>query len=358
VTYTIGELFAGIGGFSLAFHATGQARTAWFVEKEPYCQQVLHKHWPTVPIFGDIYDCHDLPHVDVITAGFPCQPFSLAGKRQGEQDERYLIPEMFRVIQEVRPNVVLFENVPGFASIAVGDTFKQFLRALADMGFDAQWGHLAAAHVGAPHKRERWFCVAYRAGHRYQHWATDEKRSLSQFNGLSETAQNGMEKRGHSTVERGSSSVVNTHKTGWRKQRRAITVQQEFATTQHTGRMGNATNIRRKQHQSFAQSVGTRKDNRRLLQSQGTSYGSVEPRLGGNFDGLPARLDGHQWPARPGQAQFDWEPLRTTQRKDQRANRLKALGNAVVPQVVLPIATAIVEWLDTQSQTGQEEKIA
>ena len=319
--YTIGELFAGIGGFSLAFHATGQACTSWFVEREAYPQQVLAKNFPGVPIHGDIYDCHDLPQVDIITAGFPCQPFSVAGLRQGDKDERYLVPEMFRVIQEVKPRVVLFENVPGFASIADGDTFKQFCGALAKMGFHAEWGHLRASDVGAAHRRERWFCVAYRASHRLQ-IANQKQRGVRRH--VTNSGQ-GMADRNPGIGDQSTDQI----QTG------------RYAIDNGSHAMGNAA------------SEGLEK--RQGSQSWQTQPAIIEPgarptesRLGRVAHGLSARLDRHRWPARPGQHQHHWEPPRVTDQRDNRTARLKALGNAVVPQVVYPIAQSICEWLAAQ----------
>lgn len=296
--WTVGELFAGIGGFSLAFHAAG-ARTAWFVEREPYCQQVLAKHWPDVSVYGDIYDCHDLPHVDILTAGFPCQPFSVAGKQQGVNDERYLVPEMLRVIAEVQPYVVLLENVPGFTSLTDGDTFKQLLGALAEMGFDAQWGHLRASDVGAPHQRERWFCVAYRNGRRQQ--------------------QRHAPIRGISIVD--------------------------------ASNMGHADTTRLE----VGHGRGSRDAQPPVIQP-GT--GAAQSCLGRNPDGLSDWLDRPQWPARPGQPQHAWEPPRVVSAQAQRTARLKALGNSVVPQVVYPLACAIVEYLESQAQDEAAMKLA
>ena len=165
MVYTVGTLFSGIGVPDLAAELLGMT-TVWQVEKEPFAQKVLRKNFPDAALYGDIFEVSNLPYVDVVVAGFPCQPFSVAGKRMGEKDERYLVPEMFRVIEEVQPRVALFENVPGFASIADGNTFRDFLRALAEMGFDAEWGHISASDFGAPHRRERWWCVAYANGRR------------------------------------------------------------------------------------------------------------------------------------------------------------------------------------------------
>src|SRR5689334_18845521 len=115
MSYSLLSVFAGIGGLDLAAHWAG-LETVGFIEHEPFCQKVLTKHWPHVPIYSDVFDYHDIKHVDVVCGGFPCQPFSVAGKRKGTKDERYLLPEMLRIISEVKPYAVLFENVPGFPS--------------------------------------------------------------------------------------------------------------------------------------------------------------------------------------------------------------------------------------------------
>lgn len=163
--YSIGSLFSGIGGFDLAAESVGFV-TSWFVEKDKFCQTLLAHHWPSVPIHGDIFNCHTLPRVDVITGGFPCQPFSRAGKQLGRKDERFLLDEMLRVISEVKPYVVLFENVSNFATLNHGDEFKILLRSLAALGYDVEWGYLRASDFGFPHERERWFTVAYDQSYR------------------------------------------------------------------------------------------------------------------------------------------------------------------------------------------------
>jgi DNA (cytosine-5)-methyltransferase 1 len=279
-------LFSGIGGIDLAFTAAG-FDVRWQVEIDPYCQKVLRKHapqyWPNAQLHTDIYDCHDLPHVDVIVAGYPCQPFSLAGKRLGVNDDRYLVPELFRVIEEVRPYAALFENVPGFTSIDDGNTFAEFLRALAEMGYDAEWGRVSASGVGAPHKRERWVCVG----------ATVQKPARCTALGNTERSR-----------------------------------QYRIA--------------RRRTEPQFA--------NRRQRLARAT-----QSRLGGTADGLSAWLDGHRWPAGLGHDQHDYEPPRVVTGAKNRTPRIKALGNAVVPQVVLPIAQAVREYLDAQAREGGAE---
>lgn len=164
------SLFSGIGGIDLAAEAAG-FRTIAFVEQDRYCQAVLRKHWPDVPIFDDVrkvtvdvLKAHGITRVDLVSGGFPCQPFSVAGKRKGADDDRYLWPEMARVIREIRPRWVLGENVPGLLSIDSGRVFGGVVRDLAQMGYRVGWCVYGAGHVGAPHLRKRVFVVAYATG--------------------------------------------------------------------------------------------------------------------------------------------------------------------------------------------------
>jgi len=134
----------------------------WQVEIDPYCRKVLAKHWPDVECFEDVREvgAHNLAPVDLICGGFPCQPVSCAGQRKGTDDERWLWPEFYRLICELRPRWVLGENVPGLLSIDAGRVFGGILRDLASCGYDAEWDCIPAAAVGAPHRRDRVFVVA------------------------------------------------------------------------------------------------------------------------------------------------------------------------------------------------------
>lgn len=261
MTCTIGSLFSGIGGIDLAAHWAG-FQTVWMVEKDAFCQSVLCRHWPDVLGYGDIFGTRNLPYVDVVAGGFPCQPFSVAGKRRGKADDRYLLPEMLRIVSEVQPRVVFFENVPGFASLNDGAEFRWLLRTLAEMRYDAEWCHLRASDFGAPHQRERWLLVAYTTSPRLE-----------------------------------------------RPHRKKPPIPKP---TRFRGR-------------------------------------AAQPGLGRDVNGFPGRLDFPGWPAGRGQAQHDHEPPRVTSGKSpNRAARIKALGNAVVPQQVYPIFAAIHDWLATQ----------
>jgi DNA (cytosine-5)-methyltransferase 1 len=152
-------LFAGIGGFDLGFERQGY-EIRWQVEKDRYCQRVLQKHWPLGERFEDVRDCgaHNLTPVDVITGGFPCQDVSDAGKRAGINGDRSgLWSEMCRIIGELRPRFVLVENVPGLFVRGI----DRVLGDLAEIGYDAEWQVISAADVGAPHLRKRVWIVAH-----------------------------------------------------------------------------------------------------------------------------------------------------------------------------------------------------
>lgn len=264
------SLFSGVGGLDIAFEQAGGKILA-FCELEPFCKKVLSKHWPDVPIFGDVRALTKevmrsegiLQTVDVIYGGFPCQPFSVAGDKKGKDDVRYLWPEFSRLVGELRPSWVVAENVPGILRIAADEVCADLEREGYSVGI---WDYEAAS-IGAPHRRERVFFVAH-AG-----------RALRQGLSTQGDVQEATGTRNADAVER-PSSAVNTDR----------------------GR-------------------------------------EPEPRLGGMVDGLPAPLDGiglTYW-------QGTREPERVSKGTKDRGARLRALGNAVVPQQVYPIFKAIME---------------
>lgn len=156
------DLFAGIGGFSLAAHWMGW-ETAAFVEWDSFAQKVLRKNFSNVPIHGDIKQFDGTQYkgsVDIICGGFPCQPFSTAGKRKGKADDRYLWPEMLRVISEVRPTWVVGENVAGILSMDGGAVLRQIRTDLENAGYWSEVFGIPAIGVGAPHQRQRVWIVA------------------------------------------------------------------------------------------------------------------------------------------------------------------------------------------------------
>lgn len=155
------DLFSGIGGFSLAAKWAGMD-TIQFVEKDLFCQKVLTKNFPGVPIHDDIktFSCNQ--QVDIITGGFPCQPFSIAGKKKGKDDERYLWPEFYRQIVECLPHYVVIENVYNLINMGIEDMLIQ----METLGYRSGIFSIPACGAQAPHRRERLWIVAYRDSER------------------------------------------------------------------------------------------------------------------------------------------------------------------------------------------------
>jgi DNA (cytosine-5)-methyltransferase 1 len=162
------DLFSGLGGFSLGLERTGNFETMAFCDNDKYSNLVLQKHWKGVKIYNDVKeitkeklesDGVELP--DIITGGFPCQPFSVAGKQKGTSDDRHLWPEMFRIIQELKPRWVIGENVKGLVNLQDGMVFETVCTDLEGEGYEVRAFNIPAAGVGAPHRRERIWIVAH-----------------------------------------------------------------------------------------------------------------------------------------------------------------------------------------------------
>jgi DNA (cytosine-5)-methyltransferase 1 len=155
------DLFSGIGGFALAAGWAG-FETVGFCDNEPYAQAVLKKHWPNVPIHGDIKTLDGTAYrgISILTGGFPCQPFSNAGKRRGKDDDRYLWPQMLRVIQEARPAWVVGENVAGIIGLAL----DQVCSDLEACGYEVEPTIIPACGVDAQHRRNRIWIIARGGG--------------------------------------------------------------------------------------------------------------------------------------------------------------------------------------------------
>jgi DNA (cytosine-5)-methyltransferase 1 len=157
------DLFSGIGGFSLGLESAGLVETVAFCDFDQYCQQVLNKNFPGVPVYGDVKELNyeklkadGIDQVDIITGGYPCQPFSVAGRKKGEQDPRHVWPEMFRLIKELRPTWVIGENVGGHIKLGLDSVLEN----LESEGYSARTFSISASSVGANHKRERVWIVA------------------------------------------------------------------------------------------------------------------------------------------------------------------------------------------------------
>ena len=160
---THASLFSGIGGFDLAAEWMGW-QNVFNCEIDPFCRKVLAYHFPEAKQYEDVnttdFTIHR-GHIDVLTGGFPCQPFSLAGKRKGSDDNRYLWPEMLRAIREIQPRWVVGENVFGIVNWSDGMVFEQVQSDLENEGYEVQPYIIPACAVDAPHRRDRVWCVAH-----------------------------------------------------------------------------------------------------------------------------------------------------------------------------------------------------
>lgn len=341
------SLFAGIGGIDLAAEWAG-FETVGQVEYAEYQNKVLKKHWPDVPRWKDVKDvtkesiierCGRLP--DLVTGGFPCQPHSLAGKRKASADERDLWGEFARIICEVNPRWVLAENVAGLRSSESGRFFGRVLRDLAEMGYNVGWGSWKASDVGAPHSRERIFIVAYAM----------QQRDRGGDNGNTTWCECTLQTQGsgccnvaYANHTRGGApgdGIDSSRKEDYKGR-------QQFA--QHRscrqGVMAHSDMQGCKRPElggTPGEGTGTPRSIAKCACYHGTA-GIAQPRLGGVPDGVPCGMDGCRWPAGIGD-QHEWEPPRITSIKTNRAARLTALGNAVVPQQVYPILKEIRELL-------------
>jgi DNA (cytosine-5)-methyltransferase 1 len=191
-TLRIGSLCTGYGGLDLAVEAHFNAETVWCAEFDKYASEVIKHHF-NVPNYGNIKTINwaSMPEIDILTAGYPCQPFSHAGERKGTQDERHLFPYIAEAISNLRPRWVVLENVRGHLSLGL----KEVLAHLASIGYDARWQTVRAADAGAPHRRERVFIVAepsntngkrFTLGQERGHEDRNQGQSQSEFSGMGE----------------------------------------------------------------------------------------------------------------------------------------------------------------------------
>ena len=175
------DLFSGIGGFALAARWAG-LETIGFCEMDPYCQKVLAHHWPGVPITEDVHDLdgRDFPGPFLLSGGFPCQPYSTAGQRRGEGDDRAIWPQMARVISEAKPATVLGENVAGLATMGLDDVLSD----LEGMGYAVQTFCIPACAVDAKHRRDRLWIVAHGEGIGRDEFQDEDYRDLDRKKGI------------------------------------------------------------------------------------------------------------------------------------------------------------------------------
>ena len=373
---THGSLFSGIGGFDLGFQWAG-IKTIWDVEIEPYCQKVLTKNFPDTEIFSDVKEVHGqmahaeskqggrlqqpgvpahtgtsckrcLPTVDIISGGFPCQDISVAGKQAGITGARSgLWSEFHRIIGELRPRFAVIENVPNLARLGL----DRVLADLASIGYDAEWTIISAADVGAPHLRKRIWIVAYpqQSGARGQPGAATVQRWLpAKVRG--ETLRQDNREVGPGGPD--TAGEIMAHSTNQRYQRAG-------ATRRRGDGLANSRETMAHPPSSGRQEDGSREPGRQT--SVTSDSHRIDDDNGGHGAGQicrgqqqPAELSGSEEYVDDGRlSKSDWsaEPDvgRVAHGVPSRVDRLKGLGNAIVPQIAEIIGRRLVDLM-TQTE--------
>jgi DNA (cytosine-5)-methyltransferase 1 len=213
------DLFSGIGGFSLGLEATGAFETVAFCDYDQYCQKVLRKHWPWVTIYDDVKELNSErlsanghTEVDIITGGYPCQPFSIAGRQKGEQDPRHVWPEMFRLVKELRPTWVIGENVSGHIKLGL-DTV---LENLESEGYATRAFSISASSIGSNHQRERVWIIANTNELGWDNWIYNrEERQVSNDKERDIEESESERDRRIDRIRQTSEAVEDTRRTQW-----------------------------------------------------------------------------------------------------------------------------------------------
>ena len=359
------DLCSGIGGFALAIADAGRrtnrdVSTIAFCEPEQFCQQVLGKHWPEVPIYNDVKTFpKDFGKVSILTGGYPCQSFSQAGQRKGEADHRYIWPWIIEIVKQTRPNVAVFENVVGHISLGI-DTV---LLDLATEGYHAWPIILGAVSKNAPHRRQRVWIIAYAHSHGEPDVSINDSSRQRFVGNVADTEGSGcaegdsekrrIQKRLIQSEEQKRSEVAGEFKrcdqpcgenvadTDSPRQQQSYKEMETRSSEQFdSGSFQPRENVADTKFSKLQGSSEKQVYGQSDIQGQsGRSSEDASKRsptfsgLGRTFDGLSTWVD------------KDWEQgvPRVTKGQKDRAKRLKALGNAIVPQVASEIFTAIFE---------------
>ena len=327
------DLFSGIGGFSLGLESTGYFETIAFVEKDKFCQQVLKKNFKDIPIESEVRDVKGERYAaDIITGGFPCQPFSVAGKRRGTDDDRYLWDETIRIIRECKARWFIGENVEGIINIQDGLVLRQVQDDLEKEGFQVQCLVIPASGIGAWHQRKRVWIIAHSNSNR-------DRNKITGSNGEEKEIQREHRKKDSTSWKfirtDTNEDVANSQRMGWQERSkkskefkgkaasnksnnsiegqsiRKSSLSMDVPNTNSKGSQGHgvSTDMETKQRQVITE---------RSIEEQQTWW-EAQSDICRNVNGISYELD-----------------------KD-RKNRIKALGNSIVPLIAYEIAKAILK---------------
>tara|TARA_Y100000817_G_scaffold142517_1_gene111677 strand:+ start:329 stop:1498 length:1170 start_codon:yes stop_codon:yes gene_type:complete len=375
------DLFSGIGGFSLGLERAG-FKTIAFCEMDKYCKLVLQKHWKGVKMYNDVreitkarFETDGIELPEIITGGFPCQPFSVAGKQKGTSDDRHLWPEMFRIIKEFKPRWVIGENVKGITNIQDGLVFETVCTNLEGEGYEVRAFNIPAAGVGAPHRRERIWIVAHSNDTRNRTpeyetnkdgQKTDERR---QEQSQLKSSRHGENVENSRRTLRQGSSIREKNEDETRKE---DADQHQRSSSSPEPNVANAESIKSREQ---TQRQGWENSTRRSIDSRGDSKKRSEDNVANaNINGTERNQSEDRERSRTQQSSQDVANASAGRRASQktevstrgngiehqswwqsepdvgrvahgipgRVHRLKALGNSIVPQIAEEIGKAIM----------------
>ena len=375
------DLFSGIGGFSLGLERAG-FKTIAFCEMDKYCKLVLQKHWKGVKMYNDVreitkarFETDGIEFPEIITGGFPCQPFSVAGKQKGTSDDRHLWPEMFRIIKEFKPRWVIGENVKGITNIQDGLVFETVCTNLEGEGYEVRAFNIPAAGVGAPHRRERIWIVAHSNDTRNRTpeyetnkdgQKTDERR---QEQSQLKSSRHGENVENSRRTLRQGSSIREKNEDETRKE---DADQHQRSSSSPEPNVANAESIKSREQ---TQRQGWENSTRRSIDSRGDSKKRSEDNVANaNINGTERNQSEDRERSRTQQSSQDVANASAGRRASQktevstrgngiehqswwqsepdvgrvahgipgRVHRLKALGNSIVPQIAEEIGKAIM----------------
>ena len=321
------DLFSGIGGFSLGLEQTKRIKTIAFVEKDKFCQKVLKKNFKNVPIEEDIRNVKGSNYAaDIVSGGFPCQPFSVAGKRKGTDDDRYLWDETIRVVRECKPRWFIGENVEGIININNDLVLRQVQTDLEKEGFEVQCLIIPASGIGAWHQRKRVWIIGCNVSNSNSRLSIRENEEIqTRRNTTSISSKNVSDSNSRLCGGRGTKQQSGTNES-W-----GFYSQEEEQTEQHIRSkiIGCDALLREKENVTNFNEQRTQIQTKRKhssvkvpRSSSKKSWWEIESKLCGVPNGVSYELD-----------------------KD-RTNRIKALGNSIVPQIAYEIGKAIVDAED------------
>ena len=315
------DLCSGIGGFALGFEWAGLSKPVLFCDIEPWSRKIIRKHWHDVPIAEDVKELANdpertVPDCEILTAGYPCQPFSQAGRRKGEEDPRHIFPYIMQIVASKRPSWCVFENVYGHVSMGL-DTA---LTAMEAEGYATRPFIIPAVSVGAPHRRDRVFIVGRFMGD------TEHNGSPAATLGRSTHKASNDEPQGKETPRKSKG-------TGGRED------DSDVAYTDSTGLQGHGREHELRSPSKEGEIIG----------SSDVAYSDGERRCGGDTQRQDAEDVGQpprdSWSVTGGVETWGVEPDvgRVANGIPKRVDRIRGLGNAIVPQIAKQIGLAIKE---------------